>query len=123
MARLRGETHGESDEHAVVIWEYAKYFAFEFILQSKDQGTKKIAGLGGVFSQALYQSFSQFADWILDELLAIKMAELLPDCAQFLQQAVELSAEKAEALCAGVSGEDYRSYLRVVQPCDNEYFA
>ena len=55
------------------------------MLQSKDKGTKKIAGLGGVFSQALYQSFTQFADWILDELLAIKVAELIPDCALFLK--------------------------------------
>jgi hypothetical protein len=57
-----------------------KYFANEFVLQSKDGGTKKIAGLGGVFSQALYQSFTQFADWILDELLCIKVAELVPNC-------------------------------------------
>ena len=69
----------------MVIWEYAKYFAYEFVLKSKDKGTKKIAGLCGVFSQALYQSFTQFADWVLDELLAIKVAELVPDCALFLQ--------------------------------------
>lgn len=43
-----------------------KYFTNEFVLQSKDKGTKKIAGLGGVFSAAISQSFMQFADWILD---------------------------------------------------------
>jgi hypothetical protein len=51
-----------------------KYFAYEFVLQSKDGGTKKIAGLGGVFSQALYESFTQFSDWILQELLSVKVA-------------------------------------------------
>lgn len=49
--------------------------AYEFVLQSKDKGTKQIAGLGGVFSQAMYQSFIQFGDWIIGELLSIIVAE------------------------------------------------
>lgn len=98
-----------------MIWEYAKYFANEFVLQSSSKGTKQIAGLGGVFSQSLYESFTQFADWILDELLALKVAEQIPNCTHFLIDTIEfISAEKASTLCSGIDKQNYRNFLRLI---------
>jgi hypothetical protein len=79
-----------------------KYFTYEFVLQSKEKGTKKIAGLGGVFSAAISQSFMQFADWIMDELLALKVAEAIPNCVKFIEGNVEL-APRAVSLCQGIT--------------------
>ena len=122
LLRLQAETHGETKSHAVVIWEYVKYFAYEFVLQSSSKGTKKIAGLGGVFSQAAYQSFTQFADWIMPELLAIVVAEKVPDCLAFVEEVIDgIGEERAQLLCEGVDWQNYGNYYRLVEPCHNEY--
>jgi hypothetical protein len=105
-----------------VIWEYVKYFSYEFVLQAKDKGTKKIAGLGGVFSQALYESFTQFSDWIHGELLSILVAEKIPNCTQFLSIIIDDIAEgRAKQLCNNVNAENYQNYYRLIEPCHNEY--
>lgn len=115
LLKLQQETHGETKSHAVVIWEYVKYFAYEFVLQSSSKGTKKIAGLGGVFSQAVYQSFSQFADWIMPQLLAIIVAEKVPDCQAFVKEIIEgLSDQRAQLLCEGIDQQNYANYYRLV---------
>lgn len=48
-----------------VFWNWVKYFTYEFVLKQSRNGTKGIAGIGGVASQALYQSISASAGWLL----------------------------------------------------------
>lgn len=64
-------THTESKEHAFVLWEYVKYFTNNFVLQKDKNGTRKKAGMAGIFTQALYGSFIEFGDWFLQEQLSI----------------------------------------------------
>lgn len=65
ITRLKEITHGETDEHSWVIWKYAKYFVEEFVLKMSQKGERKYAGFAGVFTQALYQSITQFSDWFM----------------------------------------------------------
>lgn len=51
----------ETNDHAFVVWEWIKYMTNDFVLKSNKEGTRKIAGLGGLFSQAFYQVTYQFS--------------------------------------------------------------
>ena len=42
------------DDKMFVFWNWVKYFTFQFVLKYSKNGTKGIAGIGGVAGQALY---------------------------------------------------------------------
>jgi VanZ family protein len=67
-------THGQTIYHAVVIWYYAKYFVQEFVLKKSDGGNPKCAGTAGVFSQALYESLTEFVQWFIPEFVSLLVA-------------------------------------------------
>jgi hypothetical protein len=60
--------NADSTDHAFVIWEWIKYMTNEFVLKLGKGGSRKIAGLGGVFSQAWYQVTFAFANWYLQDV-------------------------------------------------------
>lgn len=60
--------------HAFVLWNWVKYVTYEFVLKQDKQGTRGIAGIGGVSSQAFYGVFSAVEDWLGQFLLLTKVA-------------------------------------------------
>ena len=73
-------THAESKYHAIVIWQYVKYFTDEFVLKKSKGGRPKHAGLGGVFIQGLYMSVSQFSGWFMQEFVSGLSAQRIVNC-------------------------------------------
>lgn len=62
---MREAVDGETEDHAIVIWEYSKYFANQFVLRKSLSGTRKMAAMSGIFADAVYTSFTKFKDWIM----------------------------------------------------------
>lgn len=57
----------------------------QFVLKIDRGGSRKIAGLGGVFSQAWYQVSYSFADWFLrDAYSFLASREIGTKCLQML---------------------------------------
>lgn len=52
-----------------MIWEWVKFFTKDFVIKSAKGGSEKNSGVGGVFSQAFYEAYSNFGNWIIDEYL------------------------------------------------------
>lgn len=67
LEKLRLIFNADTPDHAFVIWEWIKYMTEEFVLKLGRGGSRKIAGLGGVFSQAWHQVSFSFADWFLKD--------------------------------------------------------
>jgi hypothetical protein len=68
-----------------------------------DKGSRKVAGLAGVFAAAIYQSFIQFSEWTLGELLSLQVAEAAGDCKTFLTRTVDsIDPTKIAKLCEDV---------------------
>lgn len=70
----------ESIDHSFVIWEWIKYMTEEFVLKISRGGSRKIAGLGGVFSQAWYQVTYAFSDWFLKDVYSFLAFSSIPNC-------------------------------------------
>lgn len=78
-----------------------------------------MAGLAGIFAQALYQSFIQFGEWAMPELITILVAEKIGDCSEFVKSAVQgMSEAKVNRICQGVGLDNYRSYWNLIEPCN-----
>lgn len=57
----------------------------QFVLKMDRGGSRKIAGLGGVFSQAWYQVTFSFADWFLRDVYSfLAFREIGQDCLKHL---------------------------------------
>ncbi len=66
-----------------------KYFTSEFVIKLSKGGSEKNSGIGGVFAQAFYESFSDFGNWIMDEYLSILGKERIGDCIKFARETIE----------------------------------
>jgi hypothetical protein len=82
------QTHAETKDHAFVIWEWVKYFTKEFVIKVSKGGSEKNSGMGGVFSQAFYQSFTGFGDWVMEEYLNVLGEEQIKDCEAFVKETI-----------------------------------
>ena len=79
-----------------------------------------MAGMAGISSQGLYLSISGFSGWFFEEFVSMLAAEEIGDCEAFIKNTTEtISAENIKKLCDKVTVEDYRSYLRLIRPCEN----
>jgi hypothetical protein len=58
------------------------------VIKFSKGGSKKNSGIGGVFSQAFYESFSDFGGWILDEYLNVLGEEEIKDCSSFAKETI-----------------------------------
>jgi hypothetical protein len=86
---IKRATHSDTKEQAIVIWEYAKYFAYEFVIKSSKNGNRKVSGLAQVFAPAIYDSFIRFSSWIMKELLSLHIAEQMPNCSEFITATIK----------------------------------
>jgi hypothetical protein len=57
----------------------------EFVLKLSRGGSRKIAGMGGVFSQAWYEVSYSFADWFLKDVYSFLAYQKMQDCPRSLQ--------------------------------------
>ena len=58
------------------------------MLKGLEGGKRKHAGLAGVFSQTLYESVSEFGDWVIPEFGGLLIAEAMGNCEDYLMKNV-----------------------------------
>ena len=106
LEEIKVQTHAESKDHAFVIWEWVKYFTSEFVIKMGKGGSPKNSGIGGVFAQAFYQSFTGFGDWAMEDFLNVLGEETIKDCEGFVRDTISgISDEKAAMICAPIKNK------------------
>ena len=60
----------------------------DFVLKMNKNGTRKIAGLGGLFSQGLYQSSYQFSEWFLRDIYGWMAYSAIHNCTKYFEDNV-----------------------------------
>lgn len=114
-------SHTDTLDHAYVLWEYAKYFANQFVIHTSNQGNRKITAMSGTFNDKLYKAVTKFKNWVLPELLSLVAAQQIKNCSQFIKATVNnISGLKASSVCRDVSENDYKSYWKLLEPCSIE---
>ena len=87
------------------------------------KGERKFAGLAGVFTQALYQSITQFSEWFMRQFLSLIVAQLIPNCQLYLAKIDTLDKETVKKICLNVNRDNYLSYYDLIHPCLNSIVA
>ena len=113
-------------QHAFVFWNWVKYVTVDFVLKTNKQGTKGIAGIGKIASQAFYGVFSAVQDWIGELLLlskvADKMGRIYQSCPKFAKEIIGDATEDQIAwVCKNVDLSKPDSLLTLVNVCDYEF--
>lgn len=62
---------------------------YSFVLKSDRDGTRKIAGLGGLFSQSLYQASYQFSEWFLRDIFSFLTYKYVKNCTEYFQKNID----------------------------------
>lgn len=60
-----------------------------FVLKENKNGTRKIAGLGGFFSQSLYQASYQFSEWFFKDIFSFLTYKNVKNCSEYFQKNVD----------------------------------
>ena len=98
-----------------MIWEYLKYFVYEFVSKNSQGGSRKLSGLGQAFNKYLYITYNKYYEWLPREYISMLVADAVGNCTQFLSVTIEgISLEKAQSICGNASRENYREYYRLV---------
>ena len=56
----------------------------DFVLKQNKGGTRKVAGLGGLFSQGFYQVSYQFSEWFMQDILSFLTFQTIKNCSSYL---------------------------------------
>ena len=74
--------------------------------------------MGAIFSQAFYETFTDFGNWITAEYRSMLLAGNVKNCSNYMHITfTDFSDEKITKLCANVDENNYITYLPLLSPC------
>ncbi|CAD8079287.1 unnamed protein product [Paramecium primaurelia] len=99
LMKIQNRFKLESIYHSRVFYEYVKYMEEEFGVQKSINGTKGIAGLGTIVSQALYGEMANLNDNLLNYVLSDLLIKKITKCEQVLEKLDKINDIQKEKFC------------------------
>ena len=95
-------------------------------MKTSKQGTKRIAGIGGVCSQAFYGAFSAVQNWIGDLLLLTKvsdkMVKIYGNCPNFAKEVIdEINTDQVAVVCKDIDLAKPETLKKLIDACGYEF--
>ncbi|CAD8186309.1 unnamed protein product [Paramecium octaurelia] len=122
LTKIQNRFKLESIYHSRVFYEYIKYMEEEFGVQKSINGTKGIAGLGTIVSQALYGEMANLNDNLFDYVMSDLLIKRVTKCEQVLEKLDKINDAQKEKFCGLDEYKNWnsKSINRLLYICEHQ---